>query len=242
MKKIIILIGIIVMIIAARYCFGQQAEGVITYEVTTNMHRNLPPDRQDMKAMIPEFRVTKQQLFFNADASHYKPLLEDDDDELENHNGSGGPVRMVFRQRVEVYTAGGKTISVMEFLGKDYLVDDSVKMQPWKFGTETKTIAGYECKQAFYTDEERKQTVTAWFTDKLRPFLGPDRTLSLPGAILAVDINNGERVTVAKKIELRPMKKNDVREPTKGAHITQADFRKMVEEHAKQTGGRIIIR
>ena len=83
-------------------------------------------------------------------------------------------------------------------------------MSPWKFGTETKTIAGYECRQAYYADTDprgQKVEVTAWFTDKLRPFLGPDRYFSLPSAVLAVNINNGERVTLAKTIELRELKK-----------------------------------
>ena len=244
MKKIILLIGIIVMLLAIRVAFGQTQEGVITYEINVNQHRTLSADRQDMKAMVPEFRIFKQQLFFNPEESLYKPLMEDDDE--EETNNQGGPVRMVFRQRSEVYChpGSGRLLSLLDFMGKDYLIEDTVKMAPWKFGSETKTIIGYECKQAFYTDEERKQTITAWYTDKLRPFLGPDRTNTLPGAILAVDINSGERVTLAKKIELRPLKKNELKIPSKGEKTTQAEFRKMVEEQMKNRGGgnRLIIR
>ena len=243
MKKIILLIGVIIMLIAARVAFAQQQEGVITYEISINLHRTLPADRQDMKAMVPEYRTFKEQLFFNAAESLYKPLIEDDEDEDTGNRGGGG--RRLFRQRAELYcnTNSGQITSQQEFMGKDYLIDDSVKVAPWKFGSETKTIAGYECKQAFYTDEERKQTITAWYTDRLRPFLGPDRFNTLPGAILAVDINNAERVTIAKKIELRPLKKNELKVPTSGQKTTQAEFRKMVEEQMKNRrgGGRVII-
>jgi GLPGLI family protein len=244
MKKIILLIGIIVMILAARIAFGQAQEGVITYEISINLHRTMPSDRQDMKAIVPEYRTFKQQLFFNPVESLYKPLIEDDDE--EDTNVQSGNIRMVFRQRSEIYCNpnSGRIIALQEFMGKDYLIDDSLKMAPWKFGSETKTVLGYECRQAFYSDEERKQTITAWYTDQLRPFLGPDRSTSLPGAILAVDINGGERVTVARKIELRPLKKNELKIPVKGEKITQAEFRKMVDEHMKNSGGgnRLIIR
>ncbi|HMI66152.1 MAG TPA: GLPGLI family protein [Cyclobacteriaceae bacterium] len=234
MKKIILLIGVIIMLIAAHVAFGQDQEGVITYEISINVHRTLPADRQDMKAMVPEFRTFKQQLFFTATESLYKPLIEEEEE--EDTENSGGRIRRVFRQRIEIYcnAPSGKVTSLQEFMGKDYLIDDSVRMAPWKFRTETKTITGYECKQAFYTDGERKQTITAWYTDRLRPFLGPDRFNTLPGAILAVDFNSGERVIVAKKIELRPLKKNELNVPTRGQKTTQAEFRKMVDEQMKK--------
>ena len=68
MKKLLLLAGILVSLAAANVVFGQTT-GVITYEVKVNLHRRLPPDRADMKAMMPEFRVTKEQLFFNEKGS-----------------------------------------------------------------------------------------------------------------------------------------------------------------------------
>jgi hypothetical protein len=55
--------------------------------------------------------------------------------------------------------------------------------------------------------------------------------------VLAIDINNGERVIVAKTIELRELKKNELKIPVNGTKITQAEFRKIVEEQMKQMGG-----
>lgn len=250
MKKLILLLGILVSLTAAQVVFGQT--GVITYEIKVNLHRRLPSDRADMKAMIPEFRTTKQQLFFNENESLYKPLIEDEEEEM-----GGGGMRMVIKQpNNELYLdqTSGKIISKQEFMGKTYLIDDSVKVSPWKFGTEVKTIQGYECRQAYYTDEVQlningnpvteKREITAWYTDKIRPFLGPDRFNSLPGAVLAVDINGGEQLYLAKIIELRELKKNELKMPASGTKTTQAEYRKMVEEQMKQMGGRggMIIR
>ena len=248
MKRLLILAGIIVSLTAARVVFGQTTEGVITYDVKVNLHRRLPPERAEMKSMIPEFRTTKEQLFFKGEESLSKPLIEDEDEEF-----GGNGVQMRFRQpNNEIYLnqSSGKVLLKQEFMGKDYLINDSIKVSPWKFGTETKTIQGYLCKQAYYTDESPnrmppgKQEITAWYTDQIRPFLGPQTFNSLPGAVLAVDINNGERVIVATKIELRPLKKNELKIPSSGAKTTQAEFRKMVDEQMKQMGGNggIVIR
>jgi GLPGLI family protein len=248
MKRVIIFLGVLVSLTATHLVFGQAPEGVITYELKVNMHRRLPPERAEMKAMIPEFRTTRQQLFFKLAESIYKPLIEDEDEET-SASGSGG-VRMVMRiPNNEIYLDqhSSRIISRQEFLGKDYLIEDSVRMAPWKFGTETKIVQGYPCKQAFYTDElqpNQKQAITAWYTDKLRPFLGPERFNTLPGAVLAVDVNNGERIIVAIKIEMRGLKKNELKMPTSGAKTTPEEFRKMVDDQVKRMGGRdgMIIR
>jgi GLPGLI family protein len=226
MKKLVLILGIIVMAIAAHISFGQSAEGVITYETRINNHRGLAPDQQGRRAIDPEFRILKNQLFFSATEALFKPLIEEEEDEAAAGNG-----RRRFQPKTQYYTnqTTEKVAIAQSIRGKDYLIEDSVKVSPWKFGTELKVILGYTCKQAFYTDTTKK-VVTAWYTDKLRPFLGPERYNTLPGAVLAVDINNAERVLVATKIEPRPLKNGELVEPTKGQKITPAEFRKLMQQ------------
>ena len=224
---------------------GQSSEGVITYETKINMHRTLPKDREEMKNMIPEFRVSQQQLFFNSEESLYKPVEEDEDEPLEQRDR--GMQMRIQQPFVELYfsRATSRRIALQEFMGKEYLIEDSLSLPPWKFGTETKKLMGYDCRQAMYYNEERKQQVVAWYTPQLRPFLGPERFNTLPGAVLEVDLNEGERVITAKSLQARPLKKNEIKVPYHGTKITQADFRKMVEEHAarmRANGADIIVR
>ena len=247
MKRILILLGILISIAAAEVVFAQTAEGVITYEVKINLHRRLGPGQEGMKAMMPEFRITKQQLFFNENESLYKPVIEDDEEEATG----GGGMRLRMRQPNEelyVNPATSATVSKRDFMGKDYLIEDTLKISPWKLGSLTKEIQNYMCKQAYYTDNsqpDRVLEVTAWYTDQLRPMLGPDRFGSLPGTVLAVDINNGERVIVAKTIELRALKKSEMKIPSTGQKMTQSEYRKMSDEQMKKMGagsGGMIIR
>jgi len=247
MKKLLIALVLLVLLLPWSAASAQN-EGVITYEITIDNHRMLPPEMEGRKAMIPQFRTSKQQLFFNANESLYKPLIEDDEED-DPQPGGGGGGRFRFRMQAPtsyVDQANNTMLTQMELMGKKYLITDTLKPAPWKFGTETKVIQGYECSQAYYTQEgDRKQTITAWFTSKLRPNLGPDRYNTLPGAVLAIDVNNGERVIVAKKVEVRELKKNELKAPKDGEKVNQAEFRQKGEELRKQFGGRggaVIIR
>lgn len=260
MKRIILMLGMLVCILAARTVFAQQ-QGVITYENRMNMHRNIPADRQEMKAMIPEFRTTKMQLIFNAEESLYKPIIEDEEEQF----GGGGGVRMSFRMpKTETYTNSSTSmiLSLQELMGKKYLITDTVKMSPWKIGTEKKDIMGYSCSMAYFTltqeittmrvengtptPEKRTitQEITAWFTDQIRPSLGPERFNTLPGTVLALDVNNGERVIVARNIELRELKKDELKVPDASTKVSQAEFRKIQDEQMEKmrANGRTFIR
>ena len=265
------MLGLLVCLLAARVVFAQT--GVITYESRVNLHRNIPADRQEMKAMVPEFRITKFSLSYNEGESLYKTIVEDEE---EQFSSGGGAVRMTMRiPKTEMYTNSSTTaiLSVQELMGKKYLIQDSVKVSPWKFGTETKEILGYTCHMAYFSREEevpmmrmsatqasssgttttntppapekRTVEVTAWYTDQIRPSLGPERYNSLPGTVLAVDINNGERVLVARNVEKRELKKNELYVPDSGTKVTQDEFRKIMQEQMEKmraNGGGMFIR
>ena len=243
MKKIVLLTGIITLVSVVSHSYAQDMEGIITYEYKTNLHRRLPPDREELKEMMPQFRTSTEQLFFNATESLYKPVIEDDLDELDN----GGGMRVqIARPYFEFYLNGESKTATnkREFMGKNYLITKPMEIAPWKFSDETKVILGYECKQAYYTTEDPEQTVTAWYTDKLRPFLGPNIYYTLPGAILALDINNEEQVYEAKQIELNALKKNEMKIPKGGQEITDEEFKIIMDEQMKKMGahGGMMIR
>lgn len=252
MKSLLVILGILVCIAAAEVVIAQNPgmEGVITYEMKINLHRRLPPGQEARKAMIPEFRTTRQQLFFNQTESMYKPVIEDEEEDMMAGGGGNGGIRINIKQpNDEIYINPGRTVILAkrEFMGKDYLIEDTLKISPWKLGPETREIQGYLCKLAWYVDErqpDRKQEITAWYTDQLRPMLGPEMFGSLPGAVLAIDVNNGERVIVARQIEFRELKKNEMKVPEKGQKVTRAEFRKIQDDAFKQMGGngRMVIR
>ena len=89
---------------------------------------------------------------------------------------------------------------------------------------------------ATLNDTARKQEIVAWFTMDLPIAAGPQNYGSLPGMILEVDVNKGEIVTTAKKIELKKIKDSAIKAPTKGDKITEEEFRTKMEEMRKRNG------
>jgi GLPGLI family protein len=242
MKKILLIIGLLVSIFAA-YTLSAQSEGKIAYEIKVNMHRTLPPGREDMKQMMPEFNIHHDLLVYKGNESYYTPV----EDEPEEEEIQDGAMHMRFRRPMSEYYFNidqSAKIVQREFFGKQYLIKDTIRIHPWKLSDETKTIQGYVCKSASFVDPKRKQKVVAWYTEQIRPFLGPESFNTLPGTVLQVDINDGERIVTAEKIEFGTLAKDELRIPTKGTKVTEEEFTKIVDETHKKMGGpdQVIIR
>lgn len=243
MKKLIIIIGLLASITAAHVVFGQAASsGAITYEVKVNVHRRLPPDAAAMKDRVPEFNYHLDQVVFNEKESLYTTLPDEEEEEFGDE-GNGMRMR-IMRPQIEYYfdQTQSKRIVLQDFMGKKFLIEDSVKIIPWKLLDEVKAIQGYSCKKATYFNEERKQRIVAWYTEQIHLFVGPEGYVSLPGTVLQLDINDGERILTAKKIEVRGLKKGELKIPSGGQRMTEKEFRAMIEEQMKRNGGRMIIR
>jgi GLPGLI family protein len=209
---------------------AQVSEGVIHYELRRDVHRNIPADREDLRAMVPQFRSDNYVLFFNSEERFYRPFV----DETIPVQGRGGPRNRTPQIEVYVNLPGRETIIGHEFMGRNYLISEELEIAPWKLGNEFMDIAGYRCQMAWYVDTVANEEVTAWFTVGLQPFLGPDQYNSLPGTILALDVNNGEKVWIARKIETRKLQRDDIKKPSRGERTTRENYRKLVEEQTQR--------
>ena len=214
---------------------GARQEGVISFEEKVNMHKMIKDDA--MKAYVPEFRTSKMELYFKGDECLYKPV--EDDDEAEQGGGGGGPRMMIRRPQAEIYRNFATEVRVeqREAMGKKYLIEDSIKIRAWKMTGETRKILNYDCMKATFNDTARKQNMVVWFTDGIALSAGPGSMGSLPGMILAADMNDGEMVWTATKVEFKKVKPEDVKVPSKGEKIKEEDFRKKMDEFRQKNGG-----
>ncbi len=121
------------------------------------------------------------------------------------------------------------------FLGKTYLIHDTITPPAWKILNDMKEVAGHICMNASLTDTLRKQNTIVWFALDLPNNAGPERFFGLPGIILEVDINNGALVMTADKIDLKPLTSElDVPEKIKGKKINSTEYLELIEKQIKE--------
>jgi GLPGLI family protein len=246
---------------------AQQKEGTIVYERKINMHKTIPDEQ--MRAMMPEFRISKHMLLFSDSVSVYKAIPEDEAPDPFAGAGGGGP-RMVMRfgnDGGDLYKNFGQSKSVLtsELGGKNFLIVDSIKPQPWKLSMETKQILGLTCHKATRkmpapqmgmrvmtmggpggaTTKDttvqkpvavKEMEIVAWFADNIISPVGPENYGQLPGVILELDIDNSKTVYTAKEIKAT-VEAKELKEPKKGKVVTQEEYRKLMMQMMQNQGG-----
>jgi GLPGLI family protein len=241
MKKILLSA---IALLTINELFAQLKEGTIIYERKINMHRQITDEQ--MKAMIPEFRTSKHQLLFSDSTSIYKAVPEDNAPDPFAAGGGGGMViRMGGSDNAEQYRnySQAKAIDSRELGAKTYLIEDTIKAQGWKLTDETATLLNYPAKKAT-RQNERGQSIDVWYTESIPTPVGPEGFAGLPGAILKVDINNGQTVFNAISVSDK-VNKSDIKEPKKGKKIGRQEFMKLMQEtmgNPGPGGGNRVIR
>jgi GLPGLI family protein len=129
-------------------------------------------------------------------------------------------------------------------MGKKFLIQDTLNAPAWKITDETKTIKGLLCRKATLENKNNSKTtqnITAWYAENMPVSIGPDGFHSLPGAILEVNINAGERIITALSITYRLLKENELKIPSGGKKVTEAEFKNIVDDFMKQNSDRMKI-
>ncbi len=128
----------------------------------------------------------------------------------------------------------GLSKMLLNFLGKNYTINDSLKCQAWKISNDLKEVAGYLCMNATWRDTVFSKTVEVWFALDLPMSSGPEFFCGLPGMILELDMNNGAQTYTADRVSkiprgshFEPLKK------VKSKVINGAEYNKLVEDYIK---------
>jgi GLPGLI family protein len=220
---------------------GAQNTGIITYEEKIDLHRTLPPDRQDMKDMIPQFNTTLFELIFSGDTSIYRAKKQEEMPATTSTSPGGppgGPMRYGGGRALRVVyknLAADTMIDSRDFMQKQFLITGPPKARKWKIGTKQKQILGYNCMEASFRVDSATALV-AWFAPQLPVSNGPSDYQGLPGMILQIDVNDGERMTTATEIALDSVDTSALVAPSKGKEVTPEEFEKIREEKMKEMG------
>jgi GLPGLI family protein len=233
MKKIPILLLLISF--SAFSQVGKQ-EGVVQFERTTfyaNIVSRLTYLSAEEKDRIKltwgstdEGSKQKMNLFFNENQSLYA-YGEDN-------------VEKVWSGRKETFFltknfAAEHSTDYIDMLGKTYIVDDTLRRPNWKILNQIKEVAGFICMKAETVDTVKKQSITAWFAQDIPVMAGPERYFGLPGLILELDINSGDVVITATKVEFKKLTNEFNLKKIKGKKISDAAYTKIISDYIKES-------
>jgi len=214
------------------YVQAQATQGVITYERTTNYISMIArldflsqeeKDRAKLTWGTHDGWKEKIALYFNEKESKYENV------KVDSEGGwSGRPEDFIIYRNYEKE----KKIDLETVSGKTYLVEDSLTIPQWKVMNKIKDIKGYLCMMAVSKDTIKNQTITAWFANDIATPSGPEKYFGLPGLILELDINDGDVVITADKVELRPVTAEELALPKKmkGKKVNQTQYNAILSE------------
>lgn len=234
MKKLLFILTLLLPI----FSFAQKS-GTIIYEETIQMDIDLPEDLpEEMKKQIPTSQSSKVALYFTEKESIFKNYDKEDDADISIENSSEDgdteiKIEIMRPQNITYCNYESNTIADQrEFMGKKFLIKDELTAPSWKMTGNQKQVGKYICQEASYKKDST--TILAYFTPQIPIAIGPSNYRGLPGAVLEVNIDNGQTVIVAKEVSLGKVPSDIIVEPTKGKKISNEDYDEIVEKKLKE--------
>jgi GLPGLI family protein len=233
MKKIIItaLCSLTIFIAQAQPQFI--VKGKIEFEKIINLHKQLQNDSwgEMMKKTSPQFKTEYFDLYFDNHKTLFKPgrAVVSTQKIPEWLNGPAAE-NVVFND-----LSSGTSVSQKAVFESSFLIQDSLRKADWKISTDTRTIAGFECRKAT-TIIMDSVYVVAFYTDQIVPAGGPESFNGLPGMILGLAVPRLNTTWFATKLELVDVKESDLVAPKKGKKTTNADLNLQLKTLMKSWG------
>ncbi|WP_282180778.1 GLPGLI family protein [Maribacter stanieri] len=226
-------------------------------------NRNIPEDRKkEMMERMKKANEKTFILNFHKTASIYK--VEEKLEQPGERGGGRGPrFGAMAGNDGDLYKniQDQKYLVKNELLGKIFLIDDELEALDWKMESESKQIGNYTAFKATAVktikrpnmsaifrrpgrgeenDEEKKGEefiikeveIVAWYTPEIPINQGPGLYWGLPGLILAV--NDDVTTIVCSEITLNPSEKIEIKAPSKGKQVTQAEYDQISQEKMKE--------
>lgn len=169
------------------------------------------------------------QLTFNSNESLFKslPFLDNDYDPILS--------RIVSKSKYYHNLSECSTLEQISIFGDTYLVNKEANEYHWELKSESKNIAGYNCRLAVSTIKRNDKllVVKAWYTPNIPISLGPKNFRGLPGMILAIE----ELGNYFYAINVEFDKDIKIKKPKKGKLVSEQDFNKIVEGSMKRMKG-----
>lgn len=215
------------------------SQGRIEYEKKLHSHAFIKGDHEFADARrkaTPKFKITYHDLFFRDQTTLYQPGRPNPEPagEVSAHEEENMVHSLLSQQ---TYT------SEKIILDQRYLIKDSIRKVHWKITSETRTIAGFECRRANAVILDSVYIV-AFYSDAITTTGGPESINGLPGMILGLAIPEQHVTWFATHVFPEEIKDQQLKPPAKGKPTTINGLIATLQSILKQWGNyanRIIL-
>ncbi len=241
MKSLLIIFPMLLLVSLTRAQETFILKGKIEFEKKINFHKALDglSDNdfdnswiQSMKKNFPATITTYFNLYFDHGKTLYKPGREVPSPSPPVPEWLVGPAvdNIVFTDLEKKENIGLKHV-----FENTYRVEDSVRNIEWRITMDSRTIAGFSCRKAVGRIMDSVYVI-AFYTDQIVPNGGPESFSGLPGMILGVAIPRINTTWFATKLELVPVKPEDLMPPKKGKKVTVKELLEQLKGPMKDWG------
>lgn len=189
----------------------------VEYEKTVYVHQLAKEIDQEwydwIKDKMPAANISYYELVADSVHALYKPGRE--------VNGKRQGFMDISETKNQVYTQfrNARVTSLKPVFEETFMVEDSLARIKWKLTSDTRVIAGYECRKAVGVLDD-SVGVFAFYTDEIMVPGGPESIHGLPGLILGMGIPRLHATWFATKVEVNGVNLSAVKPPSGKAKKT----------------------
>lgn len=237
MRRLYILIAVCLLAVhplMAQHRFP--SSGTITFEKTINVHAYINKRIKERsnegfskqlyesyKSANPQFKRLNSKLIFSGNRTLYTPLP---DPGAQDFMASS----IGIYQANTIYTDLNTGLSTCqkEVYGDKLLISDTARVIQWKITSETREIAGYQCRRANAIIMDSIYVV-AFYTDQIHVSGGPESFTGLPGMILGVALPHDNATWFATSVDLTSVPATGIVAPKKGKEMKTVEMREKIK-------------
>ena len=198
-----------------------------------NVHKQYDSDNEfseALKSNTTKYKYSFFDLYFKGPQTLYKPGKKAEQAsnnfimDIANEN-------IVFSDLEQ-----GISTSQKQVFETRYLISDSILKINWKLTTDTRKIAGFNCRKATAIIMDSVY-VFAFYTDEILTSGGPEGFSGLPGMILGIAIPRLNATWFATKLELTAVPSPlSTSTPVKGKKTTRSELNSILKINLKDWG------
>lgn len=198
-KKVLCILFFCKIIILNAQSFNH---GTITYERRTNLlkrfykidwMREWLEEDKEMKIKTETFH-----LYFNDTMAAFIPAEDEKVDWMQWATA---------KNKVYTHLKTKEKITFKDIFGEEFVLKDTVPQRKWKYTGKKRKIAGTECIELIWQENDSSR-IYAYISTQIPAPVGPESFCGLPGAVLGLATEDGGIVYFARSINFsRPEEK-----------------------------------